>query len=252
MGRENEILVTPEILRQTAQNLKDLFQKGLKEELDRSFGAFKRSDMTFGSNALTATVTAAEKSYSSKYTASRDYELSAAIASINGSAYMSGMPVEVPFGSSATLTAYIDTAAAVSSVNYEITGEAVPGGSNQSGSVKTVKALDGTDRYTVEIPLSGLPVRVNTIKISVKAAGLSYDLTGSFEIVRPLDKEKTDDLRAVYAMETDDTFFDTDTGSYIMNTGIPFNFYANVPELADAALVTAMDGLVLERKCRKI
>ena len=30
MGRENEILVTPEILRQTAQNLKDLFQKGLK------------------------------------------------------------------------------------------------------------------------------------------------------------------------------------------------------------------------------
>ena len=216
-------------------------------ELDRSFGAFKRSDMTFGSNALTATVTAAEKPYSSKYTASRDYELSAVIASINGSAYMSGMPVEVPFGSSATLTAYIDTAAAVSSVNYEITGEAVPGGSNQSGSVKTVKALDGTDRYTVEIPLSGLPVRVNTIKISVKAAGLSYDLTGSFEIVRPLDKEKTDDLRAVYAMETDDTFFDTDTGSYIMNTGIPFNFYANVPELADAALVTAMDGLVLER-----
>lgn len=38
MGRENEILVTPEILRQTAQNLKDLFQKGLKgyEEIEKN------------------------------------------------------------------------------------------------------------------------------------------------------------------------------------------------------------------------
>lgn len=38
MGRKDEILVTPEFLRQTAQNLKDLFQKGLKgyEEIEKS------------------------------------------------------------------------------------------------------------------------------------------------------------------------------------------------------------------------
>ena len=37
MGRENEILVTPEILRHSAQNLADLIRKGLKgyEEIER-------------------------------------------------------------------------------------------------------------------------------------------------------------------------------------------------------------------------
>lgn len=38
MGKENEILVTPELLRQTARNLEALFQNGLKgyEEIERN------------------------------------------------------------------------------------------------------------------------------------------------------------------------------------------------------------------------
>lgn len=214
-------------------------------ELDRTTGSFMRDEMNCGSNALSATVNVGEKAFSSKYTATKEYTLSAAIVSINGSNYMSGMPVEVPLGAAASLTAYIDTDASVSSVTYEITGENVPGGSDKTGSVKPVPLPEG-GRYSVEIPLSGLPVRMNKIKISVKAGGLSYDLAGSFAVVRPLNKENTDDSRAVYAMETDDSFFDADTGSYIMNAGIPFNFYANVPTVTEAALVTAADGLIVE------
>lgn len=214
-------------------------------ELDRTTGSFMRDTMPAGTNPLTATVKAGEKSFSSKYTAEKQYTLSAEIASINGNTYMSGMPVEVPLGATGSLTAYIDTTAPISSVTYEITGETVPGGSDKSGSVKPVQ-LPESGRYSVEIPLSGLPVRMNKIKISIKAAGLSYDVAGSFSIVRPLNSDMTDDFRAIYAMETDDTFFDTASGCYIMNAEVPFNFYANVPAMTEAALVTAADGLSIE------
>lgn len=217
-------------------------------ELDRTFGSFKRSEMFVGTNALSATVVAGDKPISSKYNAVKKSEVKASIATIGETTYSSGMPVEIAIGGSTSLVAYVDTDGQIGSVNYEITGDSVPGGSNQSGSTKATKLEDGSNRWKIEIPVSGLPVRVNKIKISIKGSDFSYDLIGSFEVVRPTEKDKLDDFRAVYTMESSDVFFDVDTSSYIMTAGSVFNFYANVPEINSADLITPVDGLSIEKK----
>lgn len=223
------------------------FGAAYQGDLDRTFGAFRRAEMNYGPNELSATVNPGAKPVMSKYTATKLQQIKAAIVSINGNNYMSGMPVEVAQGGSATLVAYIDTAATISSVNYEVTGDDTPGGSNHSGQAKAEKlSLDG-ERWQVQIPLSGLPARMNKIKIAVKGSTVACDLVGSFAVVRPLDKDKTDDSRTIYTMETNDGFYDADSGSYVLSAGDTFNFYANVPEVSDANILTPQDGLSLQK-----
>lgn len=216
-------------------------------ELENAFGTFARANMNAGNNSLTATVNAADgKSYPSKYNALNAAEVDAHIASINGSPYMSGMPVEIAQGSSAALSLAIDTNAQVGSVSYEITGTDVPGGtSKQAGSVKLSKPVEGT-RWTAEIPLTNLPVRMNNIKLTVNAGASSKTVTGSFGTVRPANPENTDDLRAVYVSEGDNTQFNKESSSYVMVSGGKLNFYANTPELQSAEFAAAVDGFTLE------
>ncbi|MGP1458029.1 MAG: Ig-like domain-containing protein [Treponema sp.] len=217
------------------------------DEDANAFGSFERTAMNAGNNVLTAALSGAGgKNYSSKYTALKAAEIRAHIASINGSPYVSGMPVELAAGASSSLQVVIDTDAQPVSVAYEITGDAVPGGAaKQSGSVKAVKQADGA-RWTAEIPLANLPARMNAVKLTVKAASASAVVQGAFGSVRPADPQNTDDERAVYAIGGEDAQFDKAKAFCVIKPNTKFVFYANTPEVKSAEFTGAADGFHLE------
>ena len=110
-------------------------------DLESNYKTFARAEMTEGANALVYG--------NAKYTAQKAPTLSAYIAEVDGLPYYSGMPVVLPYGASKEpkyLTAYIDTGAAVSAVNYEITGEDVAGPAVFLGSDMS-QAITGTVIY---------------------------------------------------------------------------------------------------------
>lgn len=209
-------------------------------ELDSNFQTFAREEMTEGANALVYS--------NSKYTAQKAPTLSAYIAEVEGAPYFSGMPVVLPAGSVKEpkyLTVYIDTGAAVSAVNYEITGETVPGGDQkQTGSVKLGKP-DG-QRWTASIPLNNLPSRVNNIKITVKAGALEKVISGSVTVVRDTSMDFTDDQEKIYGYAGVGTVFDSKDSNWILYDGSKYMFYANLTGPVKPEIVGAQDGLALE------
>lgn len=217
-------------------------------ELETAFGSFPREQMKAELNPLSISVSYGEgKSVSSKYNATKVPSLEAYIASVNGEQYVSGMPVQVPANSSASMQVYIDTDVPVGTVSFEITGNSVPGGAEkQSGSVKATKLEGSETRWIAEVPLTNLPVRVNNVKVSIKAGSVSKEIRTSVEIVRPLDESIIDDERKIYTMESSDAFFDSDTSSYVMNASSKFYMYANVASLKKAEIIAGGDGLSLE------
>ncbi|MBR5400170.1 MAG: hypothetical protein IK102_00035 [Treponema sp.] len=209
-------------------------------ELESNFKTFARAEMTEGANALVYG--------SAKYTAQKAPTLAAYIAEVDGLPYYSGMPVVLPYGASKEpkyLTAYIDTGAVVSAVNYEITGEDVAGGDlRQTGAVKLAKP-DG-QRWTAAIPLNNLPSRVNNIKITIKAGSLETVLSGSVTVIRDISSDFADDQEKIYGYAGVGTVFDTRDENWILLDGSKYMFYANLTGPVKAEIVNAPEGLEIQ------
>ena len=209
-------------------------------ELDENFKAFPRTEMVEGANPLTWGT--------AKYTAQKAPTLSANIVEVDGNPYFSGMPVVLPYGASKEpkyMRLYIDTGATVSAVNYEITGEEVPGGDQrQTGAVKLSKP-EGT-RWIADVPLNNLPARVNKISITIKAGSLQQVVTGSITVVRDTTYEITDDEEKIYSYAGVGTFFDEHDANWVLLDGSKYNFYANVTGPIRAELEGVTDGLAIE------
>ena len=209
-------------------------------ELDENFKAFPRTEMVEGANPLTWGT--------AKYTAQKAPTLSANIVEVDGNPYFSGMPVVLPYGASKEpkyMRLYIDTGATVSAVNYEITGEEVPGGDQrQTGAVKLSKP-EGT-RWIADVPLNNLPARVNKISITIKAGSLQQVVTGSITVVRDTTYEITDDEEKIYSYAGVGTFFDEHDANWVLLDGSKYNFYANVTGPIRAELEGVADGLAIE------
>ncbi len=215
----------------------------------QDFKIFKRSEMTGGSNSLSWQVTNMKgKTFSSKYSATKVPDIKAYFVNVNEKRYLSGVPVEISNGSSATLYAYVDVEGTLTGADYEITGEAVPGGSEKQNGSATFAPVEGVEnRYEVKIPLNGLPVRVNKVKLTVKVGSFTKELIGSVSVVRPADKANTDDNRSIYLMQSAGTVYDRENKLYMMKAGSSFNFYCNTPEIVSADLLNPIDGITLER-----
>ena len=208
-------------------------------ELDANYKTFSREEMTEGANPLVYG--------NAKYTAQKAPTLSANIVSVDNEPYFSGMPVVLPYGAVKEpkyLTVYIDTGAAVSAVNYEITGDEVPGGDQrQTGSVKLGKP-DG-QRWTADIPLNNLPSRVNHIKITIKAGALEKVITGSITVIRDISMDFCDDEEKIYGYAGLGTVFDSQDSNWVLYDGSKYMFYANLTGPIKAEFVKAPEGLEL-------
>ena len=215
-------------------------------EIEKDFGVYKRSEMPAGTNNLSANVQAGDKTVSSAYKANKVPEIEAAFATLSGKPFQNGQIIKVAKGSSDVLVAYAECDMAVTAT-YEISGDAVPGGNAKNTGAAKVSKGERDNLYIIEIPVENLPVRYNVVKLSVKAGAVTKDITGLFGLVRPIPVDMIDDARAVYAIQHSDSVYDRDTRSYIMKPGEAFSLYANTTEIESADLLTASDGLSVER-----
>lgn len=216
------------------------------------FKVYKMDSLLEGGNSLSVDFTGPDgKPVSSKYTANKPVNLKAAFAKAGSENYRSGVAVQVPFGkvdNPPVMIAYIDTGAQVSAANFELSGENVPGGQAKiTGQAKLSKA-EGSNRWTCEIPLANLPVRMTQVKLSIKAGNMSKDLIGNIKVIRPeADATKIDDKRQIYIMEGSGGSYDTETRNYNLREGGCVNFFANVPgPLQSGELTVARNGLKVE------
>lgn len=218
-------------------------------ELEKVFQAYPRSEMIEGANPLVFETSYDDKPVApSKYTAQKAPTLAAHFALVNDEEYYSGMPVVLPAGVAkepAKAVVYIDTGAVVSAVNYEITGEEVPGGDNrQTGSVKLGKP-EG-QRWIAEIPLNNLPSRVNDIKVTIKAGSLEQVVKGSITVVRDCSADYTDDAEKIYSYPATGTEFDTEKSNWVLSNGSEYVYYANLTGPLTVELESATEGLKVE------
>lgn len=226
-----------------ADGLDVYYVTACQNSVDKNFGIFKRNEMTVGANPLSVSVTANGKPTVSKFNAVRPVEADAAFGFIDEEPYSSGKIIELNGMDSRKLIAFVDTEAAAITANYEISGEKVPGGSDKQSGSGVVTKEEGTNRYKVEIPLSGLPVRMNKVKLIVKIGSVSKEITGTVGVIRAAIPELLDDMRAIYGMPGPGLSYNSETGQYIMKTGDVFNFYANTQEIVSAELISATNGM---------
>ena len=220
-------------------------------ELEQDFAVYPRSEMIEGNNPVSFNTTTAEgKPVAGKFTAVKKPSLSAHIANINDSEYFSGMPVVLGYASKdvATIRLYIDTGAAVSSVNFEITGDEIAGGAvSQKGAAKLIKpTADDPMRWIAEIPATNLPSRVNKISAVIKAGALEQTVTGSFIVVRATEYSRINDAEGIYPMAAADTEYDEIDNNYILSNGSKFYYYANYNAPLSVEVVSQTPGLVAE------
>ena len=220
-------------------------------ELEQDFAVYPRSEMNEGNNPVAFNTTTAEgKSVAGKFTAVKKPSLAAHIANINDSEYFSGMPVVLGYASKdvATIRLYIDTGAAVNSVNFEITGDEIAGGAvSQKGAAKLIKPTpDEPMRWIAEIPATNLPSRVNKLSAVIKAGPLEQTVTGSFTVVRATSDSRINDAEGIYPMAAADTEYDEIDGNYILSNGSKFYYYANYNAPLSVEVVSQTPGLVAE------
>ena len=221
-------------------------------ELSDNFKVFYRSEMNEGNNPVDFSIAdpASGKLAAGKFTAVKNPSLSANFAMVDGKEYLSGMPVIMNYGEKAakTITVYIDTGAAVNSVTYEFSGEETFGGDNtQKGSAKLIKPLpDNPTRWTAEIPVANLPVRVNKCKVTVKAGSLEQTIVGNISIIREKDENKIDDESKIYVLPDGSASYNEEESSYILTTSSEFYYYANTFAPLRAEVVSATAGLLVE------
>lgn len=236
----------------------DVYAVGIYQgELDTDFKVFYRSEMPEGNNSEIFTITPTEgKPVSSKFSVVKEYSLDANIALVNDTPYYSGMPVSLDYGAKTggLMKVYIDTGAAVSSVNYEFFGENVPGGELYlKGTAKITKPnTDNPSRWVAEIPFANLPVRVNKVNITIKAATLEKKISGSITVVRNFDSSKINDEEKIYTIQGVQTVFNEESKSFVLNNGSKFYYYANYNTPLTAELVSATNGLKIETDGRLI
>lgn len=229
----------------------DVYAVGVYQgELDQSYESFYRAEMNEGANPVAFTVTALDtgKPLPAKYTATKNPSLTANIVSVNGEDYMSGMPVVLGYAAKegATIKVYIDTGAAVGSVNYEFFGDDVPGGDvTQKGSAKLTKpTADNPMRWVAEFPAANLPSRVNNFKVTIKAGSLEQTIKGAITVIRENDASIIDDAEKIYTAPAADTLFVD--GSYVLSNGSKFYYYANYNTPLRVELVSATPGLTVD------
>ena len=220
-------------------------------ELEQDFAVYPRSEMNEGNNPVAFNTTTAEgKPVAGKFTAVKKPSLAAHIANINDSEYFSGMPVVLGYASKdvATIRLYIDTGAAVNSVNFEITGDEIAGGAvSQKGAAKLIKPTpDEPMRWIAEIPATNLPSRVNKLSAVIKAGPLEQTVTGSFTVVRATSDSRINDAEGIYPMAAADTEYDEIDGNYILSNGSKFYYYANYNAPLSVEVVSQTPGLVAE------
>ena len=221
-------------------------------EMTNDYQSFPRSEMIEGNNPLGfASSTMENKLIAAKYTAVKNPTLSAHIVQINDADYMSGMPVVLGYNSKdvATIRLYIDTGAAVSSVNYEISGEEIAGGAvSQKGAAKLIKPDPTVNpmRWTAEIPVTNLPSRVNKVSATIKAGTLEQTVTGFFTVVRPEDESLINDKEGIYPIPAADTVFDEVDNNYVLSYGSKFYYYVNYNAPFKVELVSQTQGLAVE------
>lgn len=211
--------------------------------LSRNFGYFKRNVMAEGSNNLTASVTAGDKTITSKISVSKSKNIKANFVSIGDQTYTSGKIIELNKGETKNLVAYVDTILPSISANYEITGESVPGGADKStGSASVVK--DAGNRYVVTIPLSNLPVRMNRIRLTVKSGTVSKEFCANVGVIRTKPADADISKEGIYTQFKANGFYDADSSSYVIKSGESLDFYPQIPGLVSSAdFVSPQDGL---------
>ena len=228
-----------------------IYQGNLSEESD-SFKIFRRSEMTEGNNALSMSIMAegAKAPVIAKYNAAKDASLEVNIASVSDQPYLSGMPVTIPYGAkeAAKIQLYIDTSLALSSVNYEITGDEVSGGDiRQTGSARIIKpSEDNPSRWIAEIPLGNLPVRVNNFTANVKAGSLTKSIKGSVTVVRDIPEDMIEDRERIFGFAAADTKYDEGNANYVLTSGSKYYFYANLTDPLRVELLSKSDGLKID------
>ena len=220
-------------------------------DMTNDYQAFYRSDMIEGNNALGfATSTMENKLIAAKYTAVKKPSLSAHIVQIDDNEYFSGMPVVLGYNSKdvATIRLYIDTGAAVNSVNFEITGDEIAGGQvTQKGAAKLTKPTpENPMRWVAEITATNLPSRVNKINATIKAGALEQTVTGSFTVVRSSEGALLNDAEGVYPMPDADTVYDEVDNNYVLSNGSKFFYYVNYQTPFKVELVSSTQGLVVD------
>jgi len=223
-------------------------------ELDQNFESFLRSDMNEGTNAITMTVTPdSGKGVVGKANIVKNPSLTANIAYVNDNEYLSGMPVVIDYGAKegATIKVYIDTGAAVNSVNYEFFGDDVPGGANNKGAAKLIKpTADNPMRWIAEIPAVNLPSRVNNFNVVIKAGSLEKTLKGAITVIRQNDSAKVEDEEKIYQIPAATTEYVD--GNYILSNGSEYYYYANYKLPLRVELVSATQGLAVRTDGRLI
>ena len=221
-------------------------------ELESDYQSFLRADMIEGNNPVSfASATAADgKPVTGKFTAVKKPSLSAHIAQINDEEYKSGMPVVLGYNSKdiATIRLYIDTGAAVNSVNFEVTGEEIAGGAvSQKGAAKLIKPTpEEPMRWIAEIPVTNLPSRVNKLSAVIKAGALEQTVTGSFTVVRAADEALLNDKEGIYPMPATGTDYDDIDNTYVLSNGSQFFYYVNYNAPLKVELVSATQGLAVD------
>ncbi len=211
--------------------------------LSRTYGYFKRNSMAEGTSTITASVTAGEKTYSSKLNVTKSKEINAHFALIDDQPFADGKIVELNRGESKTLTVYVDTILPGISANYEITGEALPGGMEKQSGAAVVTKGEG-NRYSVTIPISNLPVRMNSVKLTVKSGSVAKDFYTSIGTIRAPAENAVHDADGVLLAERSSSVFDKDSGSYVMTLNDVIDFYPNITGLSwTAEMVSPSDGL---------
>lgn len=202
-------------------------------DLDSNFKTFERANMSEGKNECTMEVVdKAEKLFSSKYSAQKASTLTAAIAKINDLPYLSGTTVELEYASKTggIITVFIDTSETVSSVNYEFSGNEIPGGDViQKGAAKIIKPdAENPLRWRAEIPIMNLPVRLNNLDVTIKAGNLETKLKGQIIVVRNNDKSLINDAEQIFEMPQANLVFNEAQNSYVLDEKSEFYYFANV------------------------
>ncbi len=220
-------------------------------EMTNDYQAFYRADMIEGNNPVGfASSTSDNKLVAAKYTAVKKPSLSAHIVQINDSEYFSGMPVVLGYASKdmATIRLYIDTGAAVGSVNFEVSGDEIAGGAvTQKGAAKLTKPTpEEPMRWTAELQVSNLPSRVNKISATIKAGPLEQTVTGSFIVIRQEEEARINDKEGIYPMPAADTVYDEVDNNYVLSNGSKFYYYVNYNAPFKVELVSNTQGLTVD------
>lgn len=209
-------------------------------------GTYYRADLPAGSP--TVSVKDGSGKVVSSYTTKKNGSAKVFITNVANNTYASGMRVVLAKGASAKATASVVSDFPVTAVNWTISGEKIPGGDEkQSGKVegKNIRQIDST-HYEADIPLSNLPSRLTSIKVTADTAQGSASYSGTIAVVREKDASLIDNSKKVYWAPSELTPYDEAHSRYVLKTGANFGAFANVMAPITVALTSNQSGLTVQ------